>query len=222
MEVSKEDIRTNNIKELTIKNPFYDEEQLSEEEYTYIITQEDIEEVKRKRINEAINSIVSVILQDYRARTKEKVKTILDSCKSFLLQDNKELIKEIQALEKKQKQLESELQCTTAKLKEKLNSLVEDFNKKCHSKNIHGINDYGIKTFEQLLVRIASHTPYIQYIVDMKHDIYSQIWLNEIHDYNYLVKHRQELVSKYYKYIETKYSNAKEYEDILYNIKKKY
>lgn len=185
-----------NCKKIVINNPFY-EEDITQEEAEYIITKQDLDELRRCRLDKAIRNISSVVSRKFNDYVAEKSKELTDILQTETLKEKSELISELKSLEKQKEQLEDELSVVNHKISDAIEVLVRYFNAKCHENNAHGISGFNIKSYKDFLKKLACKTTLKHFT--MYHKIESDIWFNEKHDLKYLEENRDALVEKYLK-----------------------
>jgi hypothetical protein len=204
-----------NCRKIVINNPFCKED-ITPEEAEYLITKQDLDELRRYRLDKVIKSISSVVNRKFSDYIAEKNKELSDILQTETVKEKAELISELKLLEKKRKQLENELSVVNHKIFNAIEELVSYFNVKCHENDALGISSYGIKSYKVFLKKMACKTTLSTFATN--HKVESEIWLNEKHDLEYLEKNRSALVEKYFEFLKKENEQYDVYNKIVYKI----
>lgn len=204
-----------NCKKIVINNPFY-EEDITQEEIEYIITKQDIDEIKRYRLEKIIKHISNVVHRKFNDYVAEKSKELSDILQNETLKEKNDLIKELQLLESKRKQFEEELSEVNYKISNAIEELIKYFNNKCHEHKAHGMSSYNIKSYKGFLKNMACKTTLKTFAMGNK--VESEIWLNEKHDINFLEENKEILVEKYFEFLKKENEQYDVYNKIVREI----
>lgn len=187
-----------NCKKIIINNPFY-EYDITQEEIEYIISKQDINEIKRYRLEKTIKYISNVVHRKFNDYIAEKSKELSDILQNETLKEKDDLIKELKSLEIERKQFENKLSEVNYKISNAIEELIKYFNNKCHEHKAHGMSSYNIKSYKDFLKNMACKTTLKTFA--MNNRVESEIWLNEKHDIDFLEENREALVEKYFEFL---------------------
>lgn len=204
-----------NCKKIVINNPFYDED-IIEEEIEYIISKQDIDEIKRYRLDKIIKSISNVVNRKFQDYVAEKSKDLSDILQTETLKEKNDLIKELKLLERQKQLFENELLEINNKIFNFIEELIKYFNNKCHEHNAIGMSNYKIKSYKDFLKNMACKTTLKTFAIYNK--IESEIWLNEKHDINFLEENKEALVEKYFDFLKKENEQYDVYNKIVREI----
>lgn len=204
-----------NCKKIVINNPFY-EEDITQEEIEYIISKQDIDEIKRYRLEKIIKSISNIVHRKFQDYVAEKSKDLSGILQTETLKEKTDLIKELKSLELQRKQFENELLEVNNKISNAIEELIKYFNNKCHEHNAHGMSSYKIKSYKDFLKNMACKTTLKTFT--MYHKVESEIWLNEKHDINFLEENKEILVEKYFEFLKKENEQYDVYNKIVREI----
>lgn len=204
-----------NCKKIVINNPFY-EEDITQEEAEYIITQQDLYEIKRRRLDKVISTISNVAHRKFNDYVAEKNKNLADILQTETLKEKADLVKELKALESQKELLEDVLSEVNCKISNAIDELIKYFNDRCHEHDAIGIYNYNIKSYKDFLKKIACKTTLKIYAINNK--VESEIWLNEKHDIEYLEENKEALVEKYFEFLKKENEQYDVYNKIVREI----
>lgn len=204
-----------NCKKIVINNPFYDED-ITQEEIEYLITKQDLDEIRRYRLDKVIRSISNVAHRKFNDHVAEKSKEISDILQTETLKEKENLIKELKSQEKKRTKLIKELSEIDSRISDIIAVLIKYFNDKCHEHKVHGMNNYNIRSYKDFLKNMACQTTLRHFAINNR--VESEIWLNEKHDINYLEENREALAEKYFEFLKKENEQYDVYNKIIRDI----
>ena len=202
-------------KKIIINNPFY-EEDITQEEIEYIISKQDIDEIRRYRLDKAIKSISDVVYRKFKDHVAEKSKDLSNILQTETLKEKADLIKELKLLERQRELFEKELSEINNKISNALEELIKYFNTKCHEHNAYGMSSYRIKSYKDFLKNMACKTTLNTFTT--YHKVEREIWLNEKHDISFLEENKEALVEKYFEFLKKENEQYDVYNKIVFEI----